>query len=124
TEGGRLSFQDGDRRRDERIGIVGYAGHNRLMDGKTLPRASASARAPIPSFILACASEPYFGASLEQAGSLPLVMTRTLMAPEAYLIDAIARGLGENLPAPELRKRAVSAYGKWQKLSPRAAGSV
>lgn len=124
TEGGRVSFQDGDRRRDERIGVVGYAGHNRLMDGKTLPRASSGGRAPIPSFILACVSESYFGASLEGAGSLPLVMTRSLMAPEAYLIDAIARGLGENLPARELRKRAVAAYGKWQKLTPRQAGSV
>jgi hypothetical protein len=136
TTGGTVSFQDGDRRRTEAISVAGYAGHNRLMDGKTLPDLSPSpspsptpsparpARAPVPSFVLACMSEPYFGPSLRDAGSPSLVTTSTLMAPEGYLIDAIARGLGENAPPAELRRRAVEAYGKWQKLTPREAGSV
>ncbi|APR78642.1 Hypothetical protein A7982_03989 [Minicystis rosea] len=122
TGGGRISFQDGERRRDERILVTGYAGHNRLMDGKTLPEARGGA--PVPSFVLACKSEPYFGPSLRAAGSSPLVMTSTLMAPEGYLIDAIARGIGERLDPAELRRRAVAAYAKWQKLTPRQAGSV
>jgi hypothetical protein len=46
------------------------------------------------------------------------------MAPEGYLVDAIARGLGERASPRELRARAVAAYAKWQKLSPTAAGSV
>ena len=29
-----------------------------------------------------------------------------------------------NLPASQLRRRAVAAYGKWQKLTPGQAGSV
>jgi hypothetical protein len=82
------------------------------------------ARSPIPSFILACKSEPYFSPFLTSAGSTPLVMTATLMAPEAYLIDAIARGIGENAPPAELRSRAVAAYAKWQKLTPQQASSV
>jgi hypothetical protein len=94
------------------------------MDGKRLPPAPAGDRAPVPSFVLACESEPYFGGPLEQAGSQPLVTTRTLMAPEGYLVDAIAQGLGENLPPAELRKRAVAAYAKWQKLTPAQASSV
>jgi hypothetical protein len=124
ASGGRLSFLDGDRRRDERIQIVGYAGHNRMMDGKTLPAPAPGARSPIPSFVLACQSEPYFSPPLTSAGSTPLVMTATLMAPEAYLIDAIARGIGDNAPPAELRSRAVAAYAKWQKLTPRQASSV
>lgn len=124
TSGGRLSFMDGGNPRDERIQIVGYAGHNRMMDGKTLPALAAGPRSPIPSFVLACQSEPYFSPQLTSAGSTPLVMTATLMAPEAYLIDAIAKGIGENAPASELRSRAVLAYAKWQKLTPRQASSV
>lgn len=124
TRGGSVAFQDGGRARSARIGAVGYAGHNRLMDGKTLPPAPATRRAPVPSFVLACRSEPYFAPSLEQAGSRPLVTTSTLMAPEGYLVDAIARGLGENAGPAELRRRAVAAYAKWQKLTPRQAGSV
>ncbi len=124
TSGGRLSFMDGDKRRDERVQIVGYAGHNRMMDGKKLPKPAPGERSPIPSFVLACQSDPYFSPELTQAGSTPLVMTATLMAPEAYLIDAIARGIGENAPPSELRSRAVAAYAKWQKLTPRQASSV
>lgn len=124
TSGGRLSFMDGQKRRDERIQIVGYAGHNRMMDGKTLPEPAPGARSPIPSFVLACKSEPYFSPQLTSAGSTPLVMTATLMAPEAYLIDAIARGIGDNASPSELRSSAVAAYAKWQKLTPRQASSV
>jgi hypothetical protein len=124
TSGGRLSFVDGGKPRDERIQIVGYAGHNRMMDGKKLPALAAGPRSPIPSFVLACMSEPYFAPQLTSAGSTPLVMTATLMAPEAYLIDAIARGIGDNTSPSELRSRAVVAYARWQKLTPRQASSV
>jgi hypothetical protein len=124
TEGGRLSFRDGDKARDEAIQIAGYEGHNRLMDGKKLPEPAKAARSPVPSFVLACESEPYFAPSLVKAGSLPLVTTATLMAPEAYLVDAIVRGIGENAPAVELRARAVATYAKWQRLSHKQASSV
>jgi hypothetical protein len=124
TRGGSVTFEDGDRTRAVSIGTVGYAGHNRLMDGKRLPPVAAGVRAPVPSFVLACLSERYFGAALEGAGSQPLVTTATLMAPEGYLIDALAQGLGENLGPDALRQRAVAAYAKWQKLTLREAGSV
>lgn len=124
ASGGRITFLDGQTRRDERIQIVGYAGHNRMMDGKTLSGPAPGARSPIPSFVLACKSEPYFSPPLTSAGSTPLVMTASLMAPEAYLIDAIARGIGENASPSELRSRAVGAYAKWQNLTPRQASSV
>lgn len=124
AEGARVAFQDGSRPRDEPVAVAGYAGHNRLMDGKELPAVAGGARAPIPSFVLACASEPYFAPALLGVGSRPLVMTRALMAPEGYLVDALARGLGEGLEARELRARAVAAYGKWQGLSPREAGGI
>jgi hypothetical protein len=51
-------------------------------------------------------------------------MTRSLMAPEGYVVDAITRALGENLPRGEVRARAVEAYAQWQRLSPRAASSI
>jgi hypothetical protein len=124
TSGGRLAFLDGGKPRDERIQIVGYAGHNRMMDGKTLDEPAPGARSPIPSFVLACKSEPYFAPFLTRTGSTPLVMTATLMAPEAYLIDAIARGIGANESPTLLRSRAVNAYATWQRLTPRQASSV
>jgi hypothetical protein len=123
TQGGSVTFQDEGRTRTARIDALGYAGHNRLMDGKTLAPARGPL-APVPSFVLACKSEPYFAPAMERAGARPLVTTSTLRAPEGYLIDAIARGIGERLDPPALRRRAVAAYAKWQRLSARAAGSV
>jgi hypothetical protein len=122
TGSGTVSFRDGDRARTARIHVAGYAGHNRLMDGMTLPKQGGET--PVPSFVLACRSDAYFSRALSAKGSRPLVMTRTLMAPEGYVIDAVARGVGENLPDRELAQRAAQSYAKWQKISPKAAGSV
>ena len=43
-------------------------------------------------------------------------MTRDLMAPEGYVIEAMVRGLGDHLTQPKLRKRVVSAYAHWQRI--------
>jgi hypothetical protein len=121
-----VSFEDQGRRRTESVHVAGYAGHNRLMDGLALPAPPAAdddrARAgAIPSFVLACYSDKYFSSSLQQAGSTPLVTTRALMAPEGYLIHAIAEGLAQNLTVQELRRRTVQSYARWQRISERVA---
>ena len=120
TQGGCVTFQDGDQERTERIHVVGYAGHNRLMDNVALPPAPPAEQAsPIPSFVLACFSERYFGPSLRRAGARPLVTTRSYMAPEGYLVRAIAEGLAANESPEGLRQRAANTQRSWQKqLSP------
>ncbi|MCA9640792.1 MAG: hypothetical protein KC492_08850, partial [Myxococcales bacterium] len=65
----------------------------------------------------ACYSDRYFSASLESAGSKNLVSTQTLMAPEGYLVDAVAKGLGENDSPSALTDRAIRTYAKWQRIS-------
>ncbi len=126
TQGGTVSFDDRGKERTERVSVAGYAGHNRLMDGLKLPKATSPSpsKTAIPSFVLACISEAYFGEALRRAGSETLVMTRSFMAPEAYLLDAIATGLGGGEPNKELRARAVKAYATWQKLTGPQASSV
>jgi len=115
TRGGQIRFQDAGRTRNEGVHVVGYNGHNRLMDGKRLPDESLLPNA-IPSFVMACVSDSYFAPSLRAAGSFPLLMTRTLMAPEGYLLDAIVRSLGENASRAQLRDAAISAELKWLKI--------
>jgi hypothetical protein len=108
-----------------RVDVVGWAGHNRMMDGKEPPpRAKPSERRPIPSFVLACRSAAWFEAPLKERGSTPLVLTRDLMAPEGYVVEAVALGLGAAEPRTELRRRAVAAYAKWQKIEEKTAGSI
>ena len=75
----------------------------------------------LASFVLACYSDRYFTTSLKRAGSTPLVTTRALMAPEGYLVHAIAEGLGQNLSVRELRNRTVQSYARWQRISEREA---
>lgn len=120
TRGGCVSFHDGERARTERVHVVGYAGHNRLMDGIRLPPAPSTEEAhPIPSFVLACFSERYFGPSLRRVGARPLVTTRSYMAPEGYLVRALAEGLASNESPEALRQRAARVQRAWQKtLSP------
>lgn len=124
TRGGIIHFRDGDRDRTERVSVVGYAGHNRLMDGVRLSEVTQGNGSPIPSFVLACASEQYFGPALRAAGSETLVMTRTLMAPEGYVLDAVVRAIGDHAERGQIRTAAVKAYAKWQKLSDSVAGTI
>jgi hypothetical protein len=127
TRGGEISFQDAGQQRTFRVHVMGYVGHNRLMDGIPFPPQSPAVSQParpVPSFVLACNSEGYFTRPLTSAGSMPLLMTRTLMAPEGYVVDAVLRGLGENDSPAELRRRAIRAYAAWQRIPERQAGGV
>jgi hypothetical protein len=51
-------------------------------------------------------------------------MTRTLMAPEGYVLDAVARAIGDHASQVQIRASAVKAYAKWQKLSESVAGTI
>ncbi|MBK9261649.1 MAG: hypothetical protein IPM54_17820 [Polyangiaceae bacterium] len=124
THGGVVHFRDGEKDREVRVSIAGYAGHNRLMDGVELPAVPKGRATAIPSFVLACASEQYFGPALRAAGSETLVMTRTLMAPEGYVLDAVVRAIGDGAAPAQIRGAAVKAYAKWQKLSESVAGTI
>lgn len=103
--------------------VVVWAGHDRLMDvdqPKLLPGAS-----PRPAVVLACSSEAYFGPALARIGARPLLLTRTFMAPEAYLIDAVADAIARHgLDPAKIRAQAISAYAKYQGISSRAASTV
>ena len=76
--------------------------------------------------ILACMSEQYFGPVLQSLGAQPIVLTRTMMAPEAYLLEALAAVAARHGPtdAKSLRTALVDAYARYQRITPRAASSV
>jgi hypothetical protein len=108
-----------------RVDLVGWAGHNRMMDGTKPPAlANAEERSPIPSFVLACRSRSYFEGPLTERGSTPIALTRDLMAPEGYVVDAVVDGFAANESRAAVRKRAVTAYAKFQRIEEKAAGSI
>jgi hypothetical protein len=102
--------------------VVVWAGHDRLMDVAAPPVARGEGK---PVVVLACTSERYFGPALKAVGARPLAWTRTFMAPEAYLLEALVTTLAEHGPAPApLREALAQAYARYQRISPAAARSV
>ena len=111
--------------------LLVWAGHDRLMD---VAAPTASPPTPTPTrtpktsrvAVLACESDRYFGPALRAAGATPVAMTRTFMAPEAYLLEAMAGSIAlHGVDASgSLRDALIAAYAKYQHLSLRAAGTV
>lgn len=106
--------------------LLVWAGHDRLMDidapAVLGPAASTSARVAV----LACESERYFGPALAAAGATPVALTRTFMAPEAYLLEALAVSVARDGvdDRRHLREALIAAYAKYQRISTRGAASV
>jgi hypothetical protein len=125
--GERVTFREGEADRTLKVDVIGFAGHNRMMDGKEPPAAlekKDKTVMPIPSFVLACRSREYWQAPLEARGSVPLVLTRDLVAPEGYVLEALVDGLARNEARPAIRKRVVAAYAKWQRIEEKVAGGI
>ncbi len=95
--------------------VVAFVGHNGLMnfDAPALETGRGTpARAAV---VLACTSQPYFEELLRRAGALPLLVTTSLMAPEAYSLEAGVRqwfATGDVLAA---RAAAAAAYARYQR---------
>ena len=111
---------------DSTAELVVWAGHNRLMDRLPPQTRVRPGATPRPVAILACQSEPYFSPLLEALGSQPVVLTRTFMAPEAYLLEALAASIARQGPtaAGPIRTALVEAYARYQRITPQAAASV
>lgn len=107
--------------------MVVFIGHDGLMDEQNLPiieRFPKHAGHDKQAVVLACLSEEYFSGHLHAAGSKPVVTTFSFMAPEAYVLEAIARGFANQASEGELRSSAAAAYAKYQRISAKAGKSV
>lgn len=103
--------------------LVVWAGHDRLMDVAAPQVAHAEKDANVA--VLACESAKYFGPVLDGMGATSLALTRTFMAPEAYLLEALANSIAQHgLDRARTRGALIAAYAKYQRISPKAAGTV
>lgn len=101
--------------------LLGYVGHDGLMDftlEKEFPAKDDAARRTI---ILACISKRFFAPHLQKTGASPLVWTTGLMAPEAYTLKAALNGWVARETDASIRERAAAAYDKYQKCGINAA---
>jgi drug/metabolite transporter (DMT)-like permease len=119
--------------------VVGFVGHNALMDLMAEPAGEwpfadpRIADGPIPArgrrrvkgwFALACKSDAWFAPLCARAHAARLLATRQLMAPEAYTLAALLKGLARRADGAALRSAAAGAYARYQKVSLRAALGV
>ncbi|MBL7950925.1 MAG: hypothetical protein JNM62_04340 [Flavobacteriales bacterium] len=94
--------------------LVGYVGHDGLMDfalENTFPAQDHAARRTI---ILACISKRYYAPHVKATGASPLVWTTGLMAPEAYTLKAALNGWVAHESDARIRERAAAAYDTYQ----------
>ncbi|MBL1265764.1 hypothetical protein [Candidatus Methylomicrobium oryzae] len=107
--------------------MVVFIGHDGLMDEASRPIVEhfpKHAQHDKQAVVLACLSDEYFAEHLQAAGSQPVVTTFSFMAPEAYVLEAVARGFADQADEAELRGAAASAYAKYQHISAKAGNSV
>lgn len=101
--------------------LVAYVGHDGLMDFQ-LDRYKYSAdNKHRDAVMLACASKSYFADALRWTGAKPLVWTTGLMAPEAYVIEAVLAGWAVRDTDDQICRRAAQAYDKYQHCGAKGA---
>jgi hypothetical protein len=105
--------------------LIAYIGHNGLMDFELdeSPQGDSSSF-PKDVMILACASKFFFDDILKEYNVFPLVWTKGLLAPEAYILEEAVEGWLNLEDQEQIRIRAAAAYSKYQKCSLKAAKAI
>jgi hypothetical protein len=101
--------------------LIGYIGHDGLMDFQLSETFTNTDNKKRDVIILACYSKRYFTPHLEEANVNPLVWTTHLMAPEAYTLHDALTGYINGEANEDIRERAAAAYALYQKCSINAA---
>lgn len=102
--------------------LVGYIGHNGLMDfvikKEAIPVINKEGNDAI---ILACQSRLLFTNWLAYTGAKSILLTTGNMAPEAYTLEAALEGWMKKQPNSHIKELAAKAYSKYQKTGIKGA---
>jgi hypothetical protein len=101
--------------------LMAFVGHDGLMDFKLEKYEYSSDEKHRDAVMISCASKSYFADALRWTGAKPLLWTTGLMAPEAYVIEAVLAGWARNETGEQIRDRAAQSYVKYQHTTPKAA---
>lgn len=94
--------------------LIVFNGHNGLMD-EDIDVVYSSDDVIRETAVIGCFSYSYFAEYLADTKTYPLVTTTHLMAPEAYVVEAIVNTWSQLKSGAEVKKAAGSAYNKYQK---------
>lgn len=103
--------------------LVVFIGHNVLMDKAIAPPAQVAAK-PCDAIVLCCKSDAYFRERLTTLKVRPVLLTRQLMYPGAFLLhdSLVPWSQGKGLAA--IHQAAAQAYARNQKISQKAAFGI
>lgn len=101
--------------------LVAFNGHNGLMDNLDLDTETDRDSLRKDAVVIACASHSWFRERLSFAGGYPLVTTTNLMAPEAYVLEAVIDSWAQLKPEGEVLDAAGRAYHRYQQCGEKGA---
>ena len=93
--------------------LIVFNGHNGLMDYNLDYYTSVDNQIRDVS-VIGCVSHSYFKDHLLRAKGYPVLMTTNLMAPEAYVAEALIDAWVNLKPEHEIRTSAGAAYHQYQ----------
>lgn len=101
--------------------LLAFNGHNGLMDFIDLDPEIDRDTLRRDAAVIACASNGYFHDRLNYAGGYPLVTTTNLMAPEAYVLEAVIDSWAQGQTENEILNSAGVAYHHYQQCGEKGA---
>lgn len=107
-----------------KAGLVLYVGHNGLMEFDLKSPSPPKDRKPREAAVLACQSKAYFKDMLKAMNVIPILLTTSNMAPEAYTVHALANAWLLGKKPAEIREAAAVAYNEYQKCGLKAARNL
>lgn len=104
--------------------LLVYVGHDGLMDFDLDEYPVAVDDKKREAAVFACISQRYFSEPLKRAGAEPVLLTTNLMAPEAYVVHALAGGWAAGESKANIREAVAKVYQKYQKCSLKSARNL
>ena len=101
--------------------LLVFNGHNGLMDYYETKKIDNLDGQQREASVIGCISHEYFVDYLKQAQTYPLLMTTNLMAPEAYVAEALIEAWVHGKSGEAVRKAAGLAYHNYQKCGVKGA---
>jgi len=103
--------------------LVAYIGHNALMDS-VFAEPEEIAEHSTDAIVLACVSDSYCSSRLKNLGCRPILMTKQLMYPGAFILHDAIEAWRKGGSLSDLRSAAGKAYAKNQGISAKAGTGI
>ncbi len=101
-----------------------YVGHDGLMNFAVAPPRPSIQNQPKKIAVLCCKSQQFFAPAIKSVNAVPVLWTKSLMAPEAYVVEAATQSFLKKERGTKATERASAAYAKYQHISVKAARTV